>query len=56
MLVSLIGGGFWGRGDCGLRNGKTGMSESLLYHGFGIRGYQYQRSDAEEGCVILASW
>lgn len=29
------------------------MSRSLLYHGFGIRGYDYQRTDFEEGCVIF---
>ncbi len=29
------------------------MSKSLLYHGFGIRGYEYQRTDFEEGCVIF---
>lgn len=29
------------------------MSTSLLYHGFGIRGYDFQRTDFEEGCVIF---
>jgi len=29
------------------------MSNSLLYHGFGVRGYCYQRSDFEGGCVIF---
>ena len=29
------------------------MSKSLLYHGFGIRGYDYQRTDFEEGGVIF---
>jgi len=30
------------------------MSTSLLYHGFGIRGYQHQRMTCEGGTVILA--
>lgn len=29
------------------------MSKSLLYHGFGIRGYEYQRTDFEGGGVIF---
>lgn len=29
------------------------MSTSLLYHAFGIRGYQYQRTDYAEGRVIF---
>ena len=29
------------------------MSKSLLYHGFGIRGYDYRRTDFEEGRVIF---
>ena len=29
------------------------MSKSLLYHGFGIRGYDYQRTDFEDGGVIF---
>lgn len=29
------------------------MSKSLLYHGFGIRGYDYQRTSYEEGIVIF---
>jgi len=29
------------------------MSKSLLYHTFGIRGYDYQRTDFEEGCVFF---
>ena len=29
------------------------MSKSLLYHGFGIRGYEYQRTTYEEGTVIF---
>jgi len=29
------------------------MSTSLLYHGFGIRGYQYQRTTFQEGAVIF---
>jgi transposase len=29
------------------------MSTSLLYHTFGIRGYQYQRTDYAEGRVIV---
>ena len=30
------------------------MSTSLLYHGFGIRGYQYVRSYFEEGKIIFS--
>jgi len=30
------------------------MSTSILYHGFGIRGYRYQRSFFEEGKVVFA--
>jgi transposase len=29
------------------------MSTSLLYHGFGIRGYEYVRTDYQEGEVIF---
>lgn len=29
------------------------MSKSLLYHGFGLRGYEYQRTDFEGGGVIF---
>ena len=29
------------------------MSTSLLYHAFGVRGYQYQRTDYAEGRVIM---
>jgi transposase len=29
------------------------MSTSLLYHGFGVRGYEYQRTDYQEGNVIF---
>jgi transposase len=29
------------------------MSTSLLYHAFGIRGYQYRRTDYSDGQVIL---
>ena len=29
------------------------MSTSLLYHAFGVRGYQYQRTDYAEGKVIF---
>ena len=29
------------------------MSTSLLYHGFGIRGYQYERTEYQEGKVIF---
>ncbi len=29
------------------------MSTSLLYHSFGIRGYQYQRTDYLEGQTIF---
>ena len=29
------------------------MSTSLLYHGFGIRGYRYQRTDYEDGGVVF---
>ena len=31
------------------------MSVSLLYHGFGIRGYRHQRMTFEGGTVILTS-
>src|SRR5271155_1694640 len=29
------------------------MSTSLLYHAFAIRGYQYQRTDYQDGRVIF---
>lgn len=29
------------------------MSTSLLYHGFGIRGYEYQRTSYEDGVVVF---
>ena len=29
------------------------MSNSLLYHGFGVRGYQYNRTDYREGAVTF---
>ena len=29
------------------------MSTSLLYHAFGIRGYQYTRSDYQDGQVLF---
>ncbi len=29
------------------------MSTSLLYHGFGIRGYEYRRTNYEDGAVIF---
>jgi hypothetical protein len=29
------------------------MSTSLLYHGFGIRGYRYVRTDYFEGEVVF---
>ena len=29
------------------------MSTSLLYHAFGVRCYQYQRTDYAEGEVIM---
>jgi hypothetical protein len=29
------------------------MSTSLLYHAFGIRGYQYTRTDSQDGQVIF---
>ena len=29
------------------------MSTSLLYHGFGIRGYQYSKTEYVEGGVVL---
>ncbi len=29
------------------------MSPSLLYHGFGIRGYRYIRTDYREGGVVF---
>ena len=31
------------------------MSTSLLYHGFGIRGYRYVRTEYVEGGVVLPS-
>lgn len=30
------------------------MSTSLLYHGFGIRGYEYQRTSYRDGTVVFA--
>ncbi len=30
------------------------MSTSLLYHGFGIRGYRYERTEYLDGCVVFA--
>src|SRR5207237_7610711 len=33
--------------------GRDSMSTSLLYHGFGIRGYRYVRSDYLEGEVMF---
>jgi transposase len=29
------------------------MSTSLLYHGFGVRGYEYQRTDYFEGAMVF---
>ena len=29
------------------------MSTSLLYHGFGVRGYRYARTDFLEGEVVF---
>lgn len=29
------------------------MSTSILYHGFGIRGYKYQRTKYEEGKITF---
>jgi len=29
------------------------MSTSLLYHGFGVRGYEYVNSEYEGGCVTF---
>jgi hypothetical protein len=29
------------------------MSASIVYHGFGIRGYQYERSFYEDGTVTF---
>jgi transposase len=29
------------------------MSTSLLYHAFGIRGYQYTRTDYQDGHTIV---
>ena len=29
------------------------MSTSLLYHGFGIRGYRYVRTEYIEGAVVF---
>src|SRR5437763_13351960 len=33
--------------------GRNSMSTSLLYHGFGIRGYRYVRTDYLEGEVVF---
>jgi transposase len=33
--------------------GRISMSTSLLYHGFGIRGYRYVRTDFLEGEVMF---
>jgi hypothetical protein len=32
---------------------EVSMSTSLLYHAFGIRGYQYTRTDYQDGQVIF---
>jgi transposase len=32
---------------------KTSMSTSLLYHGFGVRGYRYVKTEYAEGEVVL---
>ena len=29
------------------------MSTSLLYHGWGLRGYQYRRTDYGEGGIVF---
>src|SRR5512147_1737678 len=34
-------------------NREVSMSTSLLYHAFGIRGYQYTRTDNQDGQVIF---
>src|SRR5512146_1866510 len=34
-------------------NREASMSTSLLYHAFGIRGYQYTRTDYQDGQVIF---
>src|SRR5436190_15916932 len=36
------------------RNGRTDMSTSVLYHAFGVRGYEYQRTEFVEGMVIFS--
>src|SRR5512135_1582728 len=37
----------------GLQTGEVSMSTSLLYHAFGIRGYQYTRTDYQDGQTIF---
>src|SRR5512135_3645655 len=37
----------------GLQTGEVSMSTSLLYHAFGIRGYQYTRTDYQAGQTIF---
>ncbi len=34
-------------------NREVSMSTSLLYHAFGIRGYDYVRTDYQDGRVIF---
>ena len=34
-------------------NREVSMSTSLLYHAFGIRGYEYVRTDYQEGATIF---
>src|SRR4051812_27146862 len=33
--------------------GRACMSTSLLYHGFGVRGYRYTRTEYHEGEVVF---
>jgi hypothetical protein len=35
------------------QTGESSMSTSLLYHGFGIRGYQYAKTVYVEGELVL---
>src|SRR3954470_21607173 len=38
----------------GLQSREVSMSTSLLYHAFGIRGYEYTRTRYEGGAVIFS--
>jgi transposase len=52
--LEIVGhaGVFWSYGKTS--EGGTSMSTSLLYHGFGVRGYQYEKTEYERGEVIFA--